>query len=166
MELVFAALIKKVLSFAVLSRYVHCPAHKSATFVLIYSKAVLHTGYRVSQGRPYLVGCSQLQRFVRPIHAGRQGDVRPIRREPTSVTRVDQLRSSRQERGRRDIMVYRWTENCACLLNMPPSCHIECSRRANSSDMVSRCQLTKSAHRPAAPSNVCVVFLSLWLMAG
>lgn len=158
MELVFAALVKKVLSFTILSRYVHCPAHNSAPFVLIYCKAVLHTDYKVSQGRPYLVDCSQLQPFVRPIHAGRQGDVTPIRREPTSVTRVDQLRSKRQGRGHR---FYRWTENCACLLNVPRSCHIECSRRANSSDMVSRCQLTKSAHRPAAPSNVCVVFHSL-----
>jgi hypothetical protein len=115
--------------------------------------------YEVSEGCPYLVGCSQLQPFERPVHVGRQVDVR-IRRGPTSVTQVDQLRYSRQRLGRQAIVVYRWKNNCACLLNAPHSYHIKCSRRANKSVIVSRYQLTKSAHRPAAPCNVCVVFLS------
>ena len=132
----------------------------SRYYVDIYCKSVHHTGYKVSQGRPYLVGCSQLQQFVRSVHAGRQDDVRPIRREPMSVNQVDQLRSNRQQRGSRHI-IYRWTENCACLLNVLHSYHIEFSRRAKSSVIVSRRQLTKSAHRPAAPCNICVVFLSL-----
>jgi len=112
-------------------------------YVEIYRKVALHTGYKVSQGRPYLVGCSQLQTFVRPVHAGWQGDVRPIRRKPMSVTQVGQLRSSRQRWVHQANLVYRWTENCACLLHVPHSYHIACSCPANSSVMFSRCQHTK-----------------------
>lgn len=104
----------------------------SRYYVDIYCKSVLHAGYKVSQGRPYLVSCSQLQPFVSSVHAGRQEDLRPIRRDPLSVTQVDQLRLSRQRRGHHGIHAYRWTENCACLLNVLRSYHIEFSRRANS----------------------------------
>lgn len=82
-----------------------------------------HVRYKVSHGRPYLVRCSQLQHFVRPVYAGRQGDVKPIRREPTSVTHVDQSWSSRQRE--RLHLIYRWAQNCACLFAVSHSYYIE-----------------------------------------
>lgn len=131
LELVSSALVRNLCHLLYLPEVfiaLRTRPHRSSLsryYVEIYCKVLLHTGYKDSQRRPYLVGCSQLQRFVRPVHACRQGDVRLIRREPTSVTQVDQLRSSSQRRVHQANLFYRWTENCARLLNVPHSYHIE-----------------------------------------